>query len=51
MCEKCKELDQRAEHYRRISASVSDQRVIDSIKELIANIDAQKAELHPELKK
>jgi hypothetical protein len=50
MCDKCKDLDQRIEHYQRISASMTDETVIDRIKELIAKIKAQKAELHPELK-
>jgi hypothetical protein len=47
---KCVELDKRADRYRRISASVTDQRVIDRIKELVAAIEAQKEELHPKLK-
>jgi hypothetical protein len=50
MCDQCKDLDQRIEHYQRISASMTDETIIDRIKELIAKIKAQKAELHPELK-
>jgi hypothetical protein len=51
MCDKCAELDGRIEHYRRIAASISDQLTITRIKELVAKLETQKAELHPEQQK
>ena len=49
MCDKCIELDDRIEHYRRISESINDQLTIDRIKELIKALQCQKVALHPEL--
>jgi len=51
MCDKCAELDGRIEHYRRIAAAISDQLTISRIKELVAKLETQKAELHPEQQK
>jgi cell fate (sporulation/competence/biofilm development) regulator YmcA (YheA/YmcA/DUF963 family) len=48
MCEKCAELDERIERYRRVSSSINDQLTIDRIKELIEELQLQKAALHPE---
>jgi hypothetical protein len=48
MCDKCVELDTKIERYRRILFSISDQVTIDRTKELIAELLAQKAALHPE---
>jgi hypothetical protein len=48
MCEKCEELDDKIEHYRRIAASINDQLTIDRIRELVATLEAEKAALHPE---
>jgi hypothetical protein len=48
MCDKCVELDEKIERYRRVSSSINDQLTIDRIKELIADLQAQKATLHPE---
>jgi hypothetical protein len=48
MCEKCKELDAKIEHYRWLSASISDKQTLDGIKALIAGYEAQKKALHPE---
>jgi hypothetical protein len=50
MCEKCIEIDKRIEHYQRLSSNIDDQRVRDGIKGLIASLEAQKVELHPERK-
>jgi hypothetical protein len=47
MCDKCVELDSKIKHYKRISASISDQLTIDRIKELVEQM-AQKSALHPE---
>jgi plasmid replication initiation protein len=46
MCEKCKELDQSIEHYRRLSQSITDQPTIDRFKEAIGNLFDQKLALH-----
>ena len=51
MCEKCAELDGRIKRYRWIVASISDQLTITRIKELIAKLEAGKAELHPKQQK
>jgi len=47
MCEKCAELDRKIEHYERISALIGDQLTVGRIKQLVANMKVQKAELHP----
>jgi hypothetical protein len=46
MCEKCKELDQKIEHYRELSQSATDQPTIDRFKELIRDLFDQKIALH-----
>jgi hypothetical protein len=46
MCEKCKELDQKIEHYRELSQSATDQPTIDRFKELIRDLYEQKIALH-----
>ena len=48
MCEKCDEIDKTIERYRRIQQRVLDQAFIDRAKELIAELEADKAALHPE---
>jgi hypothetical protein len=48
MCEKCEKLDERIEHYERIRANIGDQLTVDRIKELVAQMKAEKAALHPE---
>jgi hypothetical protein len=48
MCEKCVEIDKNIERYRRIQRTIGDQVTIDRTKELIADLVAQKAALHPE---
>ena len=47
MCDKCVELAGKIEHYERISASISDHLTIDRIAELVEQMKAQKAALHP----
>jgi hypothetical protein len=53
MCEKCKELDQKIEHYRRLSQSITNQPTIDRFQEAIRDLFDQKLALHtaPEPKK
>ena len=47
MCEKCAPLDSKIEHYQKLLFGIGDQLTIDRIKSLIADLQAQKAELHP----
>ena len=51
MCDKCKELDERIEHYQRISRSIGDQLTIDRIAEAVKDLQNQKIALHPEPQK
>jgi hypothetical protein len=51
MCKTCNEFDKKIEQYRRISFSLNDQLTVDRIKTLIAELEAQKAALHPEQEK
>ena len=48
MCDKCVELDDKIDHYQRIASKITDQLTIDRIKELIAQLESQKAAFHPE---
>jgi hypothetical protein len=48
MCEKCIELDSKIEHYHVLASRVTDQPVLDGIKNLIEQMQAEKAALHPE---
>jgi hypothetical protein len=48
MCEKCDEIDRTIERYRQIQRSILDQVTVDRTKELIAELQARKAEFHPE---
>ena len=47
MCEKCVEIDTTIKRYQGIRSRISDQFTVDRIKELIAELEAQKAALHP----
>jgi hypothetical protein len=48
MCEKCVELDSKIEHYRLLASRITDQPILDGIKQLIELMQAQKLLLHPE---
>jgi len=50
MCEKCVEIDERIERYRRVLLSIGDQVTVDRARELIADLEAQKIVLHPDQK-
>jgi hypothetical protein len=50
MCDKCVELDNKIEHYRKITLSIGDQLTVERIKALIEDLQAQKVVLHPEQK-
>ena len=48
MCEQCVEIDKKIEHYHFMASRITDQPVLDGIKELIERMQAQKTALHPE---
>ena len=48
MCEKCVAIDGKIEHYQNLSSLVTDQRILDAIKLLVARMEAEKQALHPE---
>ena len=48
MCDKCVEIDRTIERYRQVQRKLLDQVTADRAKELIAELQAQKATLHPE---
>ena len=48
MCEKCDEIDKTIERYRRIKERILDQAFVVRAKQLIADLEADKAALHPE---
>jgi beta-phosphoglucomutase-like phosphatase (HAD superfamily) len=51
MCDKCDEIDKKTEHYRSIAARITDQPLLDGIKELIERMQNQKRAFHPEQEK
>jgi hypothetical protein len=48
MCDECVKLDQKIEHYKRMIARISDPLTTERVWQLIEDIQAQKAALHPE---
>jgi hypothetical protein len=48
MCEQCKELDAKIEHYQRVARNITDQKTIDGLMKLIAEMKRKRATLHPE---
>jgi hypothetical protein len=48
MCEKCKPIDDQIEHYRKLSARISDLQTLEGIEHLIQGLGAQKKALHPD---
>jgi hypothetical protein len=48
MCEQCVEIDKKIDHYRVMASRITDQPLLDGIKELIERMQAQKLALHPE---
>jgi hypothetical protein len=48
MCEKCKELDLKIEHFRSLSSVVTDRMTLDGIDTLIEKYQAEKKALHPD---
>ncbi len=48
MCEKCDVIDKTIERYRQVQRTILDQVTVERAKELIAELQARKAALHPE---
>jgi hypothetical protein len=48
MCDKCIELDGKIEHYQFLSSRITDQAMLNGIRELIESMTAKKTALHPE---
>jgi hypothetical protein len=48
VCKQCVEIDKKIEHYRFMASRITDQPMLDGIKELIERMIVQKAALHPE---
>jgi len=47
MCEKCIEIDRRIERLKFIATRITDQQTLDGAAKLVAELEAQKAALHP----
>jgi hypothetical protein len=47
MCEKCAELDRRIDHLRRMIEQLQDLQTMDAANQLIEEMEAKKAKLHP----
>ena len=50
MCGKCKDIDNRIAHFGELSKRVFDKQTLDGIAAVIAELEGQKRELHPEQK-
>ena len=50
MCAKCREIDKRIGHLRSLASRLTDRQALDGIAVLIADLEAQKAALHPDQK-
>jgi len=50
MCNKCDELDKKIGHYEKMLLAIGDSLTVDRLKAMIADLQAQKATLHPESK-
>ena len=48
MCIQCDEIDGKIERLRELARRMLDQRTLDGITALIIELEAKKAELHPE---
>ena len=51
MCDKCKELDKKIEHYRAIRTKALDDLLVGGLTRLINEAEAEKAALYPQQKK
>jgi hypothetical protein len=48
VCEKCVQIDTAIERYQAIKRSIGDETTLERAKELIAELQVEKAALHPE---
>jgi hypothetical protein len=48
MCDRCDELDEKIENYRKLASWVSDELALEGISTLIRQFEAEKRILHPE---
>jgi hypothetical protein len=51
MCARCVEITRKIDRYRQLASSLTDQLTIERIKELIEDLAAEKARLHPDRKR
>jgi hypothetical protein len=51
MCDICRELDRKIEHYKRLIERVPDQLLTERVGKLIEDMEAQKVALHREQQK
>ena len=47
MCEKCVEIDKTIARYQSLARNILDQITVEQAKELVDELEAQKAALHP----
>jgi hypothetical protein len=47
MCDKCNEIDEKIERYRRFTHAVADQDFVDRLNALIRDLEREKIALHP----
>jgi hypothetical protein len=47
VCDRCSQIDERILHYHELAKLVLDKGVLESIAQLIANLEAEKRILHP----
>jgi hypothetical protein len=48
MCDRCIQLDKKIEHYERLASGMADELTLERIRELVQELRAQKAALHPD---
>jgi len=48
MCDKCKEIDIKIEHYRQLAERVPNPLLTERVAKLIEEMEAEKAALHPD---
>jgi hypothetical protein len=48
MCDKCAKLDKKIEHYETMIVSIGDRGTVERLMALVADLQVQKAALHPE---
>ncbi len=48
MCDKCKEIDIKIEHYRQLAERVPNPLLTEGVAKLIEEMEAEKADLHPD---